>query len=67
MFYHTGFRSGWYQIEKGEKLYNEGDTNLFPQAFVIIQGTGYAKLVNISQVVNAGKANFIPPDSDHVL
>jgi len=67
MFYHTGFRSGWYQIDKGEKLNNEGDINPFSQAFVIIQGHGYAKIREITQEVGAGKAYFIPPDSDHVL
>jgi len=67
MFYHTGFRSAWYQIDKGDQINNEGDTNPFPQAFVITQGQGYAKIGDISQKVSAGNAYFIPPDSDHVL
>jgi mannose-6-phosphate isomerase-like protein (cupin superfamily) len=62
MFYHTGFRSGWYQIEMGEKLNDEGDTNPFPQAFVIVQGVGYAKIGEITQDVGAGIAYFIPPE-----
>jgi mannose-6-phosphate isomerase-like protein (cupin superfamily) len=67
MFYHSGFRSAWYQLDKGDKLNNEGDTNPFPQAFIIIEGQGYAKIGEIVQEVTAGKAYYIPPGSDHIL
>lgn len=67
MFYHTGFRSGWYQIEKGQTLNEPGDTNPFPQAFIIINGSGYAKLGENVVEVSAGEAYFIPPGSDHVV
>ncbi|MDF1520199.1 MAG: hypothetical protein RQ728_01930 [Brevefilum sp.] len=45
----------------------EGDTDPFPQAFVIFQGIGYTKISEFTQEVGAEKAYFIPPDSDHVL
>jgi len=67
LFYHTGFRSAWYQIEKGQRLNEPGDTNPFPQAFIIISGTGYAKLGEINENVGPGKAYFIPPGTDHVV
>lgn len=67
LFYHTGFRSGWYQIEKGQKLNEPGDTNPFPQAFIIISGEGYAKIGENVVEVAAGEAYFIPPKSDHVV
>ena len=67
LFYHTGFRSAWYQVEKGQKLNEPGDTNPFPQAFIILNGIGYAKIGENSVDVHAGEAYFIPPGSDHVL
>lgn len=67
LFYHTGFRSGWYQIEKGQNLNEPGDTNPFPQAFIIISGIGYAKLGKNVISLAPGEAYFIPPGSDHVV
>ena len=67
LFYHTGFRSAWYQIEKGQKLNEPGDTNPFPQAFIILSGKGYAKLGDNTVNLRAGEAYFIPPGSDHVV
>lgn len=67
MFYHSGFRSGWYQLDKGQRLNEPGDVNPFQQAFVIISGQGYAKIGENSLEVRAGEAYYIPPQSDHVL
>lgn len=67
MFYHTGFRSGWYQVEKGQRLNNPGDTNPFPQAFVIIKGQGYAKIGENSISIHSGEAFFIPPETEHMI
>ena len=67
MFYHSGFRSGWYQLDKGQRLNEPGDVNPFQQAFIIISGNGYAKMGDNSIEVRAGEAYYIPPQSDHVL
>ena len=67
MFYHSGFRSGWYQLDKGQKLNKLGDVNPFYQAFVIISGNGYAKIGENSIEVRAGEAYYIPPQSEHIL
>ena len=67
MFYHSGFRSGWYQLDKGQSLNEPGDVNPFQQAFIIISGKGYAKIAENSVNVTAGEAYYIPPQSDHVL
>jgi mannose-6-phosphate isomerase-like protein (cupin superfamily) len=67
MFYHPGFRSAWYQIEKGQSLNKPGDTNPFPQAFVLISGHGYAKIGDVTLKVNANEAYYIPPNTDHVF
>lgn len=67
MFYHPGFRSAWYQIEKGQSLNKPGDTNPFPQAFVLIPDHGYAKIGDVTLKVKANEAYYIPPNTDHVF
>jgi len=67
LFYHSGFRSAWYQLDKGQKINEPGDVNPFQQAFVIYSGHGYAKIGENSLEVHAGEAYYIPPQSDHIL
>jgi len=67
LYYHPGFRSGWYLLKKGEKLNEPGDTNPFPQAFIFIEGEGFAKIGDKTIKVKAGESYYIPPDSDHVV
>lgn len=63
----VGVRSAWYQINKGEQVNEPGDTNPFPQYFIVMQGRGYAKIGNDTIVVKKNEAYFIPPDHDHVF
>ena len=67
LYYHQGFRSAWYFLKKGEKLNEPGDTNPFPQAFIFIEGIGFAKIGDQTIHVRAGESYYIPPDSDHVV
>ncbi len=67
LYYYPGFRSAWYLLKKGEKLNQPGDTNPFPQAFIFIEGEGYAKIGEKTIRVKAGESYFIPPNSDHVV
>jgi mannose-6-phosphate isomerase-like protein (cupin superfamily) len=54
-------------IKEGQRLNEPGDTNPFPQAFVIVSGRGRAKIGNAEVDVRAGESYYIPPGSDHVL
>jgi mannose-6-phosphate isomerase-like protein (cupin superfamily) len=67
LYYHPGFRSAWYLVKKGEKLNEPKDTNPFPQAFIFIEGEGFAKIGDKTIKVKAGESYYIPPDSDHVV
>jgi mannose-6-phosphate isomerase-like protein (cupin superfamily) len=67
LYYGQGFRSAWYMVKKGQRLNEPGDTNPFPQAFVIISGDGMAKIGDSTIKVSAGESYYIPPGSDHVL
>jgi mannose-6-phosphate isomerase-like protein (cupin superfamily) len=67
LYYGEGFRSAWYTVKQGQRLNEPGDTNPYPQAFVIISGKGRAKIGDTEVEVQAGESYFIPPDSDHVL
>lgn len=67
LYYHQGFRSAWYLLNKGEKLNETGDRNPFPQAFIIVEGEGLAKIGDHVIQVKAEESYYIPPDSDHVV
>ncbi len=67
LYYHPGFRSGWYLLKKGEKLNEPGDTNPYPQAFIFIEGEGFAKIGDRTIRVKTGESYYIPPNSDHVV
>ena len=54
-------------VKRGQRLNEPGDTNPFPQAFVIISGAGFAKIGPDTVRVRANEAYYIPPLSDHVL
>jgi mannose-6-phosphate isomerase-like protein (cupin superfamily) len=67
LYYAEGFRSAWYKVKPGQHLNEPGDTNPYPQAFIIISGRGHAKIGDSEVEVQAGESYYIPPHSDHVL
>jgi mannose-6-phosphate isomerase-like protein (cupin superfamily) len=67
LYYYPGFRSAWYMLRRGESLNNPGDTNPFPQAFILVEGRGLATIGDKTVDVAAGQSYYIPPDSDHVV
>ncbi len=67
LYYCPGFRSAWYRLNPGERLNEPGDTNPFPQAFVFIEGAGFAKIGDKTVPVKANEAYYIPPGADHVV
>ena len=67
LYYYPGFRSAWYLLKNGDQLNEPGDTNPFPQAFIIIEGKGYAKIGDKTIHINARESYYIPPNSDHIV
>jgi mannose-6-phosphate isomerase-like protein (cupin superfamily) len=67
LYYYPGLRSAWYEVRKGARLNQPGDTNPFHQAFIFISGKGKAKLGDKTVEVKAGESYYIPPNSDHVV
>jgi len=67
LYYHPGFRSAWYEVRKGKRLNEPGDTNPFPQAFIFISGDGWAQIGEKTVRVKSGESYFIPPNTDHVV
>ncbi|MGM0667834.1 MAG: cupin domain-containing protein [Bacteroidota bacterium] len=71
VFYRTsdeiGVRSAWYQVNKGQQVNEPGDTNPFPQYFIIMRGNGFARIGNDTLVVKENEAYYIEPGSDHVF
>lgn len=62
-----GVRSAWYQINRGQQVNEPGDTNPFPQYFIITKGWGFAKIGNDTLPVIENEAYYVPPGSDHVF
>jgi mannose-6-phosphate isomerase-like protein (cupin superfamily) len=67
LYYAPGFRSAWYMVEKGQRLNEPGDTDPFPQAFVIISGEGLGKIGEETIEIRGGESYYVPPGSDHVI
>jgi mannose-6-phosphate isomerase-like protein (cupin superfamily) len=67
LFYDSGFRSAWYSLNKAQQLNEAGDTNPFPQAFIIISGEGQATIGSQDLLVQEKEAYYIPPGSVHTL
>jgi Mannose-6-phosphate isomerase len=62
-----GVRSAWYQINKGEQVNDIGDTNPFPQYFVITSGKGFAKIGKDTISISSNEAYFVAPENEHIF
>ncbi len=62
-----GVRSAWYLIEKGNRVNNPGDTNPFPQYFIITKGRGFAKIGNDTLEIKANESYYIAPGLEHIF
>ncbi len=62
-----GVRSAWYLIEKGNQVNKPGDTNPFPQYFIITKGQGYAKIGNDTIKISANESYYIAPGLEHIF
>lgn len=67
LYYHPGFRSAWFTVRKGEQINDPKDTNPFPQAFIIIQGTGWAKIGQKTIPVEVSHSYYVPPNTEHIV
>ncbi|GEM_PF-848023 len=62
-----GVRSAWYQINKGQQVNEPGDTNPFPQYFIITKGMGFARIGKDTLSVRENEAYYIAPGLDHIF
>ncbi len=67
LYYSVGFRSAWYHINKGEMLNEAGEKDPFEQSFIILKGSGYAKIGKDTIVVNENEAYYIRPNLEHKI
>jgi mannose-6-phosphate isomerase-like protein (cupin superfamily) len=67
LFADVEFRSAWYLLEPGEQLNEEGDTNPFPQAFVILSGSGTARIGDAEHELEPNAAYYVAPNCEHVV
>jgi len=67
LFYDRGFRSAWYCLHKGEQLNRPGDTNPFPQGFIVLSGEGLATIGDRTTEIKTNEAYYIPSGATHVF
>ena len=67
LYADEGFRSAWYLLKPGQRLNEPGDTNPFPQAFVVLSGSGTARLNGQQVTLEADNAYYIPPGTEHTV
>jgi mannose-6-phosphate isomerase-like protein (cupin superfamily) len=66
LYADVGFRSAWYLLNPGEQVNEPGDANPFPQAFVVLSGSGTAHIGGVSHDLQPHTAYYIPPGAEHV-
>ncbi len=67
LFYHPGFRSAWYSVNRSESLNGEGDASPYPQAYVVVQGRARMRFGQRWIEVPAGQAIYVPPGVMHAI
>lgn len=67
LYYYPGLRSAWYQVSKGQRVNNPGETSPYNEAFIFISGRGWAKIGDKTVPVKAGESYYVPPNSDNVV
>ncbi|MCA1757069.1 MAG: AraC family ligand binding domain-containing protein [Bacteroidales bacterium] len=65
LFYSVGYRSAWYHIGRGEMLNESGERDPFNQSFVILSGSGTAKIGNDTIQLRENEAYYIRPMQEH--
>lgn len=65
LYYSVGFRSAWYHINKGEMLNEAGEKDPFEQSFIILKGSGYAKIGQDTIAIKENEAYYIRPNLEH--
>lgn len=66
-YYQEGFRSAWYQLEKGQHMNRDPNdqTNVFPSMFIMLKGKVEAKVGGKQSTLPAGEMMFVPASVAH--
>ena len=67
LVYWDGLRSSWYHVPQGTVLNESGETDSYPQLFVILEGGGRLVLDEMAAEVKSGRVYYIPPNSVHMV
>lgn len=67
LVYWNGLRSSWYLVKAGETLNREGETDPWPQMFIVLKGRGRAKVHDEEFEIEPKTAIYIPKDSIHQI
>lgn len=66
-YYQPGFRSGWFQVEKGQHVNADPDdqVNPFPSMLIMTRGRGEAKIGERRLTLHEGQMLFVPSGVSH--
>ncbi len=67
LYYYPGMRSAWYMLKNGEQMNEEGETDPFHQAVIIISGKGVAKIGDKKIEIKEKESYYIPPGSEQII
>ncbi len=65
LYYSVGYRSAFYNVQKGETINEAGEQDPWHQSFIIIEGQGTALLGQDTVVLKANEAYYIKPGIFH--
>ena len=67
LYYQKGFRSAWYQLEKGQHINEDpkDQVNEFPSMFVAVRGRAAARIGGKEMQIIAGEMMFVPAGVSH--
>ena len=67
LVYWKDFRTAWYHVPQGAILNEEGEKDPWPQAFVVLKGSGTLKIGSEVMVLRTEHVYYIPRNSPHQI
>lgn len=67
LVYWQGVRFAWYHVPAGKILNEKGEQDPWPQAFIVLSGTGKVQILNETLDLETQKVYYIPRNCTHQI
>jgi mannose-6-phosphate isomerase-like protein (cupin superfamily) len=67
LVYWKGLRTAWYHVPAGSVLNEAGEKDPWPQAFVVLRGSGRVQIADEDQELKTSRVYYIPRDCMHKI